>query len=47
MSTREAQSRVALLQGTLDMLILHTLRFGKQDGQGWERRFEMPPSAGG
>jgi len=35
--TREEKSRVALLQGTLDLLILRTLVFGPQHGQGIAR----------
>jgi PadR family transcriptional regulator PadR len=35
MSTRRAeQERVALLQGTLDLLVLRTLLFGSQHGHG-------------
>jgi PadR family transcriptional regulator, regulatory protein PadR len=38
MSTRKAeQERLALLQGTLDLLILRTLVFGPQHGQGIAR----------
>ena len=37
MSTRCAKPQMALMQGTLDMLILRTLRFGKQHGQGIAR----------
>lgn len=37
MSTRVDKAQVALLQGTLDLLILRTLRFGKQHGQGIAR----------
>jgi len=38
MSTRkDAQARIALLQGTLDLLILRTLVFGSQHGQGIAR----------
>ena len=41
MSTRQAdkaeKERVALLQGTLDLLILRTLVFGPQHGQGIAR----------
>ena len=40
MSTRQAKAeeeRVALLQGTLDLLILRTLVFGPQHGQGIAR----------
>ena len=42
MSTRkDAQERVALLQGTLDLLILRTLVFGRQHGQGIARAIEQ------
>lgn len=34
MSTRDENDRLPLLQGTLDLLILRTLRFGRQHGQG-------------
>lgn len=34
MSTREEKERLELLQGTLDLLILRTLIFGSQHGQG-------------
>jgi PadR family transcriptional regulator, regulatory protein PadR len=38
MSTRKPEDdRVALLQGTLDLLILRTLLFGKEHGQGIAR----------
>jgi PadR family transcriptional regulator PadR len=40
MSTRDEKSRVALLQGTLDLLILRTLRFGRQHGQGIARAIQ-------
>lgn len=40
MSTRDERSRVALLQGTLDLLILRTLRFGRQHGQGIARAIQ-------
>jgi PadR family transcriptional regulator PadR len=41
MSTRKAQKdRVVLLQGTLDLLILRTLVFGPQHGQGIARAIE-------
>lgn len=41
MSTRrEADDRIALLQGTLDLLILRTLVFGPQHGQGIARAIE-------
>lgn len=42
MSTRRTdQPRVALLQGTLDLLILRTLLFGPQHGQGIARAIEQ------
>ena len=34
MSTRKVDERIALLQGTLDLLILRTLLFGPQHGHG-------------
>lgn len=38
MSTRKnEQEKMALLQGTLDLLILRTLRFGPEHGQGIAR----------
>jgi PadR family transcriptional regulator, regulatory protein PadR len=37
MSTQEARERLELLQGTLDLLILRTLIFGAQHGQGIAR----------
>jgi transcriptional regulator len=40
MSTQDEKRRVALLQGTLDLLILRTLRFGKQHGQGIARAIQ-------
>jgi transcriptional regulator len=41
MSTRKpADDRIALLQGTLDLLILRTLLFGKQHGQGIARAIQ-------
>jgi transcriptional regulator len=40
MSTREQKERIALLQGTLDLLILRTLLFGRQHGQGIARAIE-------
>lgn len=40
MSTRDEKDRLALLQGTLDLLILRTLRFGKQHGQGIARAIQ-------
>jgi PadR family transcriptional regulator PadR len=40
MLTREEKDRVALLQGTLDLLILRTLVFGAQHGQGIARAIQ-------
>jgi len=41
MSTRTDESaRIALLQGTLDLLILRTLLFGPQHGQGIARAIQ-------
>jgi transcriptional regulator len=40
MSTRQAKDRLALLQGTLDLLILRTLVFGRQHGQGVARAIQ-------
>jgi transcriptional regulator len=33
MSTRDQKDRLSLLQGTLDLLLLRTLLFGRQHGQ--------------
>jgi PadR family transcriptional regulator len=41
MSTREARERLELLQGTLDLLILRTLVFGPQHGQGIARAIQQ------
>ncbi len=41
MSTREEKERLALLQGTLDLLILRTLVFGPQHGQGIARAIQQ------
>jgi transcriptional regulator len=41
MSTRKGQERVVLLQGTLDLLILRTLVFGPQHGQGIARAIQQ------
>src|ERR1035441_10896249 len=41
MSTRENDERLALLQGTLDLLILRTLIFGPQHGQGIARAIQQ------
>jgi DNA-binding PadR family transcriptional regulator len=41
MSTREEKERLELLQGTLDFLILRTLIFGPQHGQGIARAIQQ------
>jgi transcriptional regulator len=41
MSTRENRERLALLQGTLDLLILRTLALGPQHGQGVARAIQQ------
>ena len=41
MSTQEARERLELLQGTLDLLILRTLIFGPQHGQGIARTIQQ------
>ena len=41
MSTREESDRIALLQGTLDLLILRTLVLGRQHGQGIARTIQQ------
>jgi PadR family transcriptional regulator, regulatory protein PadR len=41
MSTQEAKDRLKLLQGTLDLLILRTLIFGSQHGQGIARTIQQ------
>jgi transcriptional regulator len=41
MSTRDKSESIALLQGTLDMLILRTLVFGPEHGQGIARAIEQ------
>jgi PadR family transcriptional regulator, regulatory protein PadR len=41
MSTRETKERLELLQGTLDLLILRTLIFGSQHGQGIARAIQQ------
>ena len=41
MSTREDEERLELLQGTLDLLILRTLIFGPQHGQGIARAIQQ------
>jgi PadR family transcriptional regulator, regulatory protein PadR len=40
MLTREEKNRVALLQGTLDLLILRILLFGSEHGQGIARAIQ-------
>lgn len=41
MSTQKDPERIALLQGTLDLLILRTLVFGPQHGQGIARAIQQ------
>jgi PadR family transcriptional regulator, regulatory protein PadR len=41
MSTQEEKERLELLQGTLDLLILRTLIFGPQHGQGIARAIQQ------
>lgn len=41
MSTQEEKQRLELLQGTLDLLILRTLIFGPQHGQGIARAIQQ------
>ena len=41
MPTREEKDQLALLQGTLDLLILRTLVFGSQHGQGIARSIQL------
>ncbi len=41
MSTREEKERLEILQGTLDLLILRTLIFGPQHGQGIARSIQQ------
>jgi PadR family transcriptional regulator, regulatory protein PadR len=38
---KDEQARLALLQGTLDLLILRTLMFGQQHGQGIARAIQQ------
>jgi transcriptional regulator len=40
MSTQDRNDRLTLLQGTLDLLILRTLLFGRQHGQGIARSIQ-------
>src|ERR1700677_1152042 len=41
MTTQDARERLELLQGTLDLLILRTLIFGSQHGQGIARAIQQ------
>jgi PadR family transcriptional regulator, regulatory protein PadR len=41
MSTQDTDDRLTLLQGTLDLLILRTLVFGRQHGQGIARAIQQ------
>ncbi|HKV25316.1 MAG TPA: PadR family transcriptional regulator [Candidatus Acidoferrum sp.] len=41
MSTQEEKDRLELLQGTLDLLILRTLIYGPQHGQGIARAIQQ------
>jgi transcriptional regulator len=41
MPTQDARERLELLQGTLDLLILRTLIFGSQHGQGIARAIQQ------
>ncbi|MBV9613402.1 MAG: PadR family transcriptional regulator [Acidobacteriaceae bacterium] len=41
MSTHDRENRLTLLQGTLDLLILRTLVFGRQHGQGIARAIQQ------
>jgi transcriptional regulator len=41
MSTQKEEERLELLQGTLDLLILRTLIFGPQHGQGVARAIQQ------
>jgi PadR family transcriptional regulator PadR len=41
MSTQDVNERLDLLQGTLDLLILRTLIFGSQHGQGIARAIQQ------
>jgi transcriptional regulator len=41
MATQDERERIALLQGTLDLLILRVLRFGQQHGQGIARAIDL------
>ena len=41
MTTQDAREKLELLQGTLDLLILRTLIFGSQHGQGIARAIQQ------
>lgn len=41
MSTQDKERRLEILQGTLDLLILRTLIFGPQHGQGIAREIQL------
>lgn len=41
MPTRDDKDRISLLQGTLDLLVLRTLLFGPQHGQGIARAIQL------
>src|SRR4051812_26248210 len=41
MATQDDRERLALLQGTLDLLLLRVLSFGPQHGQGLARAIEL------
>jgi len=45
MTTQEGRERLELLQGTLDLLILRTLIFGPQHGQGIARAIQEASAA--
>jgi PadR family transcriptional regulator PadR len=45
MATQESTERLELLQGTLDLLILRTLIFGPQHGQGIARAIQEASAA--
>ncbi|MBZ5507014.1 MAG: PadR family transcriptional regulator [Acidobacteriia bacterium] len=41
MTTRDEKDHIAILQGTLDLLVLRTLLFGPQHGQGIARAIQL------
>jgi PadR family transcriptional regulator PadR len=45
MATQEGRERLELLQGTLDLLILRTLIFGSEHGQGIARAIQEASAA--